>query len=264
MVCELFMIINNASCRCFYFFLFLLFSFFPSFSLSLFSLQAPHESKSREALEQLKMSPYTTIYPHEESVVDEGFNNPTIDFDKGRRFLNVVNKDTPEFSPLQRLVKMIPFQSMVDNYVESFETQAQTRDKKRGNYQVNYGLCSGHSLTTAENIHHFGAAVPNIRDGTQAFLSTALVLEKIGRVMGMRICCPEYLEKHPELEEQVEFVREATGGMAFALVSKIFYLLDPVDPTETKRHCDAQNPAANDPLSEVLGVGQIVQDKLGR
>lgn len=72
-----------------------------------------------------------------------------------RPFVQVIHEGTPEFEPLADLVKAIPFQQMLDDYVEKLGTKKV--DPNRGNFQVNYGFAGPQNQCRRTPLPTFGS-----------------------------------------------------------------------------------------------------------
>lgn len=188
------------------------------------------------------------IYPVTESFVDDKTE---------RGYLNVWNQGTPEFtSRIQELMDQIPFQSLLDDHVESV-MNGTAKKNKRGNYQLSFGIASGNSMKhwTQEVIEkNFGTAFPCIRTGTKAFLPVLRVFSKLAEEVGMRCADRSFLAKDAGSREEIAHVNDELGvEVCIALGSPCFAKLDTVSKIE--RHQDTQNGVRH--LGQVLTGSQI-------
>lgn len=168
------------------------------------------------------------------------------------------NLGTPEFTPaIRKIVKKIPFQHLLDDIV------VEQADVKRGNYQVSFGLTSGHcpQAGTRENVlKHFGASVPALRKGTKENLELLRTLTELAREIGMEVARDEYLLAHPDVKAEVDFVASEIGdGVCHGLVTVCFCKQDKGKSRVTE-HIDDKN---GDKAPEVMVAAATLKDKEG-
>ena len=226
---------------------FLIYFFVPCF-LSSLPLQTDHFTESKEELGGKKMASNVRVYPINKSFVEDKHC---------RSFLNVWNQHTPQYSDkIQKLMSKIPFQDLLDSHLAAV-LSGSAKVNKRGNYQTSYGFCGGISLQprTAGNIEkHFGAAVPNLRIGTETFIPILRVLSLLAREVDMKCADRDFLALNPADAEEIEFVKEEIDRrVCLALATPCFGCLDTI--SRVKRHQDTENGINN--LGEVMTVSKI-------
>lgn len=178
-------------------------------------------------------------------------------------FVNVWNTGTPEYnrSRLKSLVEQIPFDDLVREHVH--QNPAVSKDMKRGNVQVNFGLASGQSTQprTPANIRRYlGTAMPSLLSGSMDELNcrTMKICTQICKEVGVRWENPDFLRKNPDVKEYLHWLNVIYGTSDINIALGTFFYLELGG--QVKRHQDQMNPP--EPLSDVVVVTKFFWDKV--
>jgi hypothetical protein len=194
-------------------------------------------------------SPSDVLYPADESFMPDmlcGKESPVHTLNGGT--------STYEETGMEKLIEELDIPTLVRLF-----GQKQDIDRKRSNFQKNFGVACGQNVAPADsdedNIKFSGCSLPRLNNDTKDTHVTAAFTAawKIGRIMGIDYCQDNFLEINKWAVPHFDFVEHMMGKSGFAAMS--LCLLKEDDDHRVSRHTDNEN----DPrLSAVLNVTEQI------